>query len=145
SRSALLLAFGTLYLVWGSTYLAIRIAVVSVPPFVAGALRFAVAGGGLYLFLRLRGLPRPSAKNWYAAAVVGALLLGSGNGLVCWAEQWVPSGETALIVASVPLWMTLLPWLGGRARAPHAAALVGIALGLAGVATLVGGGVASGR
>jgi drug/metabolite transporter (DMT)-like permease len=145
SRSALLLAFATLYLVWGSTYLAIRIAVVSVPPFVAGALRFAVAGGGLYLFLRLRGLPRPSPRSWGAAALVGALLLGSGNGLVCWAEQWVPSGETALIVATVPLWMTLLPWLGGRARAPHPAALVGIALGLCGVATLVGGGAASGR
>ncbi|HEY4395873.1 MAG TPA: EamA family transporter [Polyangia bacterium] len=145
SRSALLLAFATLYLVWGSTYLAIRIAVVSVPPFVAGALRFAVAGGGLYLFLRLRGLPRPSARNWGAAALVGALLLGSGNGLVCWAEQWVPSGETALIVASVPLWMTLLPWLARRAKAPHPAALVGIALGLLGVATLVGGGVAAGH
>jgi drug/metabolite transporter (DMT)-like permease len=145
SRSALLLAFATLYLVWGSTYLAIRIAVVSVPPFVAGALRFGVAGGGLYVFLRLRGAPRPAARNWGAAALVGALLLGGGNGLVCWAEQWVPSGETALIVASVPLWMTLLPWLGRRARAPHAAALVGIALGLVGVATLVGGAPAAGR
>jgi drug/metabolite transporter (DMT)-like permease len=145
SRSALLLAFATLYLVWGSTYLAIRIAVVSVPPFVAGALRFAAAGGGLYLFLRLRGLPRPTARNWGAATLVGALLLGSGNGLVCWAEQWVPSGETALIIATVPLWMTLLPWLGGRAKAPHPAALVGIALGLVGVGTLVGGGAVSGR
>jgi drug/metabolite transporter (DMT)-like permease len=141
----MLLAFATLYVVWGSTYLAIRIAVVTVPPFVAGALRFAVAGGGLYLFLRLRGLPRPSLRNWGAAALVGALLLGSGNGLVCWAEQWVPSGQTALIIASVPLWMTLLPWLGGRARMPHPAALVGIALGLCGVATLVGFGAASGR
>jgi drug/metabolite transporter (DMT)-like permease len=145
SRAALLLAFGTLYLVWGSTYLAIRIAVVSVPPFVAGALRFGVAGGGLYLFLRLRGAPRPAARNWGAAALVGALLLGGGNGLVCWAEQWVPSAETALIVASVPLWMTLLPWLGRRARAPHPAALVGIALGLVGVATLVGSAPAAGR
>jgi len=140
-----LLAFGTLYLVWGSTYLAIRIAVASVPPFVAGALRFAVAGGGLYLFMRLRGAPRPAARNWGGAALVGALLLGGGNGLVCWAEQWVPSGETALIVASVPLWMTLLPWLGRRARAPHPAALVGIALGLVGVATLVSGAAAAGR
>jgi drug/metabolite transporter (DMT)-like permease len=138
----MLLAFATLYVVWGSTYLAIRIAVVSVPPFVAAALRFAVAGGGLYLFLRLRGLPRPSLRNWGAAALVGALLLGTGNGLVGWAEQWVPSGQTALIIASVPLWMTLLPWLGGRARMPHPAALAGIALGLLGVATLVGGATA---
>lgn len=135
----MVLAFATLYLVWGSTYLAIRTAVVSVPPFVAGALRFAVAGGGLYLFLRLRGAPRPAARHWGAAALVGALLLGSGNGLVCWAEQWVPSGETALIVATVPLFMTLLPWLARRARAPHPVALVGIAIGLFGVATLVSG------
>jgi drug/metabolite transporter (DMT)-like permease len=145
SRSTLLLAFATLYLVWGSTYLAIRIAVASVPPFVAGSLRFGIAGGGLYLFLRLRGLPRPSAQNWYAAALVGALLLGGGNGLVAWAEQWVPSAETALIVASVPLWMTLLPWLARRAKAPHPVALVGIALGLLGVATLVSGAPGAGR
>jgi drug/metabolite transporter (DMT)-like permease len=141
----MLLAFTTLYLVWGSTYLAIRTAVVSVPPFVAGAMRFAVAGGGLYLFLRLRGAPRPTARQWGAAALVGALLLGGGNGLVCWAEQWVPSSETALIVATVPLFMTLLPWLARRARAPHPVALAGIAVGLFGVATLVSGASAAGR
>lgn len=144
-RTALLLAFATLYLVWGSTYLAIRIAVATVPPFVAGALRFAIAGGGLYLFLRLRGARRPAPKQWGAAALVGALLLGGGNGLVCWAEQWVPSGETALIVATVPLWMTALPWLTRRAQRPHAAALAGIAIGLGGVATLVGGAPAGGQ
>ena len=109
SRSALLLAFATLYIVWGSTYLAIRIAVASLPPFVMGALRFGGAGAVLYLFLRLRGLPRPSPRNWGAAFLVGGLLLGVGNGLVCWSEQWVPSGQAALIVATVPLWMTALP------------------------------------
>ncbi len=138
-RSALLLAFATLYLVWGSTYLAIRIAVAVLPPFVMGALRFGGAGAVLYVFLRLRGLPRPSPRNWGAAFLVGGLLLGVGNGLVCWSEQWVPSGQAALIVATVPLWMTALPWLAGRARRPHPAALAGVALGLAGVATLVGG------
>ena len=139
SRSALLLAFATLYVVWGSTYLAIRIAVASLPPFVMGALRFGGAGAVLYVFLRLRGVPRPSARNWGAAFLVGGLLLGVGNGLVCWSEQWVPSGQAALIVATVPLWMTALPWLSGRARRPHPAALAGVALGLGGVATLVGG------
>ena len=104
-------------LVWGSTYLAIRIAVVSVPPFVAGALRFGHRRRRVSTSsCALRGLPRPVGRNWGAAALVGALLLGGGNGLVCWAEQWVPSGETALIVASVPLWMTLLPWLARRAQ-----------------------------
>jgi drug/metabolite transporter (DMT)-like permease len=139
SRSALLLAFATLYLVWGSTYLAIRIAVTALPPFVMGALRFGGAGAVLYVFLRLRGLARPSLRNWGGAFLVGGLLLGVGNGLVCWAEQWVPSGQAALIVATVPLWMTALPWLARRAQSPHPAALAGVALGLAGVATLVGG------
>jgi drug/metabolite transporter (DMT)-like permease len=139
-RAALLLAFATIYLVWGSTYLAIRIAVASLPPFVMGALRFSGAGAGFYLFLRLRGASRPSLRNWGAAFVVGGLLLGAGNGLVAWSEQWVPSSQAALFVASVPLWMTALPWLARRAPRPHPAALVGVALGLAGVATLVGGG-----
>jgi drug/metabolite transporter (DMT)-like permease len=145
SRASLLLAFAALYLIWGSTYLAIRIVVASVPPFVGASLRFGVAGGGLYLFLRLRGAPRPAPRNWVAAAIVGALLLGGGNGLVCWAEQWVPSGETALIVATVPLWMTSLPWFARRAKAPHPAALAGIAIGLLGVATLVSGAPSDGR
>ncbi len=139
SRASLLVAFATLYVVWGSTYLAIRVAVASWPPLLMAAVRFAVAGGGLYLFLRLRGAPRPSARGWGAAALVGALLLGGGNGLVCWSEQWVPSGKAALVVAIVPLWMTVLPWVAGRAPAPRPLALGGVALGLGGVATLLGG------
>jgi drug/metabolite transporter (DMT)-like permease len=144
-RTALLVAFATLYIVWGSTYFAIRIAVMSWPPFVLAAVRFALAGGVLYLFLRLRGAPRPSLRSWGAAALVGALLLGAGNGVLCWAEQWVPSGETALIVATVPLWMTVLPWLARRAPAPPAAVLIGVVLGLGGVATLMGGALADAR
>jgi drug/metabolite transporter (DMT)-like permease len=138
-------ALVTLYVVWGSTYLAIRVAVVTWPPFVLAAVRFALAGGGLYVFLRARGAPRPSARNWGAATLVGALLLASGNGLVCWAEQWVPSGEAALIIATVPLWMTVLPWLARRAPAPRPAVVVGVVVGLGGVATLMGGGPAEAR
>ncbi len=138
ARASLLLAFATLYVVWGSTYLAIRIGVGSWPPLVLPAVRFVLAGGALYALLRLRGAARPAGREWGAAAVVGTLLLG-GNGLVCWAEQWVPSGEAALIIASVPLWMTALPWLARRAPMPHPLALGGIALGLSGVALLVGG------
>ncbi len=145
SRTRLLIAFATLYVLWGSTYFAIRVAVVSWPPFVLAAVRFAVAGGGLYVFLRARGAPRPSARSWGAATAVGALLLAGGNGLVCWAEQWVPSGETALIIATVPLWMTVLPWLARRAPAPRPAVLIGVAMGLVGVATLVGGATAGTR
>jgi drug/metabolite transporter (DMT)-like permease len=76
--------------------------------------------------------------------LVGTLLLGGGNSVVCWAEQWVPSGEAALIVATVPLWMTALPWLAGRAGRPRLPALAGVALGLAGVALLVGGAARAG-
>jgi len=112
---------------------------VSWPPLALPAVRFTVAGGGLYAWLRARGAPAPTRREWAAAALVGTLLLGGGNGLVCWAEQWVPSGEAALIVASVPLWMTALPWLLRRAPMPHPLSLVGIALGLGGVALLVSG------
>jgi len=139
SRASTLLAFATLYVIWGSTYLAIRIAVTSWPPLVLAAVRFTLAGGGLYAWLRARGAPAPTRRQWGAALIAGTLLLGGGNGLVCWAEQWVPSGETALIVASVPLWMTALPWLVRRAPMPNPLALAGVALGLAGVAVLVGG------
>ncbi|MFL5307007.1 MAG: EamA family transporter [Polyangia bacterium] len=138
SRASLLLAFATLYVIWGSTYLAIRVAVVTWPPLVMAAFRFTVAGGGLYAWLRARGVAAPTRREWGAAAVIGTLLLGGGNGLVCWAEQWVPSGQAALIVASVPLWMTALPWMVGQARMPHPLALAGVALGLAGVGVLVG-------
>jgi len=139
SRGSLLLAFATLYVIWGSTYLAIRVAVVSWPPLVLAAVRFTLAGAGLYAWLRARGAAAPTRREWGAAAIIGTLLLGGGNGLVCWAEQWVPSGQAALIVASVPLWMTALPWMVGQARMPHPLALAGVALGLAGVGLLVGG------
>jgi drug/metabolite transporter (DMT)-like permease len=139
SRASLLVAFATLYVIWGSTYLAIRIAVVSWPPLALAAVRFTLAGAGLYAVLRARGAPAPTRREWGGAVLVGTLLLGGGNGLVCWAEQWVPSGEAALIVASVPLWMTALPWILRRAPMPHPLALGGIALGLIGVGLLVGG------
>jgi drug/metabolite transporter (DMT)-like permease len=139
SKTALLVAYATLYIVWGSTYLAIRIAVESWTPMMMAAVRFAIAGAGLYAVLRLRGVPAPARKEWAASALVGGLMLAGGNGTVCWAEQWVPSGETALILAQGALWMVLLPWFARRAPAPRPVVLVGVAVGLAGVAVLVGG------
>src|SRR5262249_20477743 len=115
SKTLLLVAFATLYIVWGSTYLAIRIAGAHWPPLWVAACRFAIAGGGLYAVLRLRGAPAPGRRAWLAAAVAGGLMLAGGNGTVCWAEQWVPSGETALILAAGPLWTVLLPWIFRRA------------------------------
>jgi len=135
----LLVAFATVYVVWGSTYLAIRIAVVHWPPLWLASVRFAIAGGGLYAVLRLRGMPAPGWRAWLAAAVLGGLMLGGGNGTVCWAEQWVPSGETALILSAGPLWTVVLPWVFRKARAPRPMVALGVVIGLAGVAVLIGG------
>lgn len=138
-QAHLVIAFALLYVCWGSTYLAIRIAVGTWPPLLMAAARFTVAGGILYTFLRARGTPPPTLRNWGAAFLSGGLLLGIGNGSVCWAEQWIPSSVAALIIASTPLWMTLLPWLGRRAPAPPALVMLGVLLGLCGVGILLGG------
>ena len=140
SKTLLLVAFATVYVVWGSTYLAIRIAVEHWPPLWLAAVRFAIAGCGLYAVLRLRGAPAPGWRAWLAATVVGGLMLGGGNGTVCWAEQWVPSGETALILSAGPLWTVVLPWIFRRAKAPRPLVALGVVVGLAGVAVLIGGG-----
>lgn len=129
-------AFAAIYLIWGSTYLAIRFAVETIPPFSMGALRFLVAGGLVYAAARTRA-PRPTARHWLSAVIAGTLLLGGGNGGVVWAEQWVPSGLAALIVATVPLWMVLLDWLFGSGRRPSSALLIGLVWGLVGVGLLV--------
>ncbi len=137
SPGRLALALVSLYLVWGSTYLAIDIAVDSMPPLGLGAVRFLVAGAILYAFARPFAA-RPTARQWVSSAIVGAFLLVGGNGLVCIAEQRVPSGIAALIVATTPLWMAVLPWFAGGPR-PGARVALGLACGLAGVALLGGG------
>jgi drug/metabolite transporter (DMT)-like permease len=114
-------AFAAIYVIWGSTYLAIRVGIETMPPFLMAGIRFAVAGLLLYAWARVRGAPRPTASNWRSATLIGALLMFGGNGLVTWAEQTVPSGLAAVLVATVPLWMTVLerlffggPRLGAR-------------------------------
>ena len=136
SRTELTVAFAAVYVLWGSTYLAIRFGVETIPPFVLAGLRHLTAGLILYALVRRRGAPRPSAKHWRSAAVIGGLLLLGGNGLVTWAEQRVPSGLAALIVASVPIWMTVLDAAQHRQR-PHGVVVLGLALGLGGIAFLV--------
>jgi len=130
-------AFAAIYLIWGSTYLAIRFAIETLPPLLMAGTRHLTAGVLLYLWARHRGAARPEGRHWKSAAAVGALLLLGGNGLVVWAETRVPSGLTALLVAMVPLWMVLLDWLwqGGR---PAARTVFGLACGFAGVVILVG-------
>jgi drug/metabolite transporter (DMT)-like permease len=140
SRLKLALAFAAIYVFWGSTYLAIRIAIQTLPPFWMASSRFLVAGSVLYLWARRRGAPSPQRAQWRAAAIVGCLLLLGGNGGVVWAEQRVPSGLAALLVALVPLWMVLLDGAGRGWRRPPTRVLVGIGLGLVGVGLLVGPG-----
>jgi drug/metabolite transporter (DMT)-like permease len=123
-----------LYVIWGSTYLGIRIALESYPPFLLAGLRFLCAGVALYSFLRWRGLAPPSALQWRNAAFTGLLLLGFGNGLVCFAEQRVSSGIAAVAVASMPLFAALFSGMYGQW--PNRRESIGLAIGFAGVIVL---------
>jgi drug/metabolite transporter (DMT)-like permease len=126
-------AFAAIYLIWGSTYLAIRFAIETIPPYLMGGVRFLLAGGVLYAVLRWRGVKAPSRVQWRAALLVGGLLLWGGNGGVMIAEQVVPSGLAALIVAMVPLWMVLLNWWWGDHARPNTGTALGVGLGLVGI------------
>lgn len=138
------MAFAVVYAVWGSTYYAIRVAVVEFEPFVMAALRFVVAGVVLYAFLRLRGAPRPSRAQWINATRVGFLLLACSNAAVTFASRSVPSGLVALLCAITPMWMVLLEYLGDRSRPPGAQVIGGVAMGVIGVAILFGPGIDTG-
>lgn len=138
-RARLLTAFAAVYVIWGSTYLAIRFAVETLPPLLMAGARFTIAGLLLLLWSRLiQHAERPSRADWRTGLVSGALLLVGGNGAVVWAETRVPSGIAALLVAVVPLWMVLLDWWRPGGRRPAAPVFVGLALGLVGLGLLVG-------
>ncbi len=138
----------SIYVVWGSTYLAIQFAVETIPPFLMAATRNFTAGVILYTWRRLAGDPRPSLLHWRSAAIIGLLLLTGGNGLVSWAEQLVPSGVTSLLVGSVPLWIMLVDLVSGYYRQggsrPGVLAVMGLVAGFGGIALLVGPGQLSG-
>ena len=136
-RWQLITAFAAVYLIWGSTYLAIRFAIETLPPFFMAATRFLVAGALLYGFARWRGAESPTRRNWLAAALLGSLFLLLGNGGVVWAEQVVPSGLAALLVAVVPMWTVLIDWVRPGGRRPGATTVAGLAIGFAGVAFLI--------
>jgi drug/metabolite transporter (DMT)-like permease len=136
SRTALVLAFAAIYLIWGSTYLGIRIAIESMPPFLMAAARFILAGSILFLFLRLRGARWPTARQWLANSVIGTLLLLGGNGLVVWAELTIPSGITALLIGIGPLFIVLTEWAWPGGTRPTAITMAALLLGFAGVTWL---------
>ena len=139
SLALVIAAFAAVYVIWGSTYLAILWVIESIPPLLMASGRFLLAGAILYAWMRIRGESRPTGPEWRAAGIAGALMLAGGNGSVVVAEQWVPSGLTALLVAAVPLWLVILDMLFGSRARPSTRTQAGLLVGLAGVALLAGG------
>src|SRR5215813_4121310 len=141
SRALIILAFAAIYVIWGSTYLGIRLAIETLPPFLMAAMRFLIAGGILFIVAISNGAPfRQSFTNWRRALLIGGLLLLCGNGGVTWAEKYVASSLAALMVATEPLLVVVLNWAISHGR-PNAKVLLGVLIGLAGVALLVSDGL----
>jgi drug/metabolite transporter (DMT)-like permease len=130
------LAFFAVYVCWGMTYLAMRVAVVSIPPHLLSGTRFLLAGLILYGWSRKHGAEAPDPEHWRSATVIGAFLLLGGNASVAWAEQRVPSGLAAVLIAVAPIWMVGMEWARGGAR-PSKQVMLGLLLGLAGLILLV--------
>ena len=135
-RLPILFALGAVYIFWGGTYLAMKVAVETIPPFLMGGLRFFTAGALVYLWEWRQGFSRPAKAQWFVAAKVGGLLLVCSMGGLVWAQQFVPSGVAAIIFATVPLWMALIAWICQNKR-PGPASLFGLTLGFFGVILLV--------
>jgi len=133
----MIVALAAVYLIWGSTYLAIRYAIETIPPLLMAAARFIIAGGVMYTWARWKGSGPPTGKHWRAAVIIGCLLFLGGNGAVVWAEQIVPSGLTALLVSTVPLWMVLLDSLHRHGHKLTRRNIAGLVLGFTGVGLLI--------
>lgn len=137
TRLALGLAFAAVYIIWGSTYLAIKVAVETIPPFFMAATRFLVAGVLLMTMLRLRGTPLPNRRQWMGGTVAGLLLLLGGNGMVAYAEQSIVSSVAALMIATTPVWFAFFEWARPGGSPPKLRTVIGIAISLVGVWMLV--------
>lgn len=135
----ILAAFAAVYVIWGSTYLGIRYAVESIPPFLMAGSRHVVAGLLLFVFARARGAAAPTRMHWRDAAIAGGLMLTLGNGGVTWAEQTIPSSVAALLIGLTPVWMVLFDWLRPGGARPGSLVMLGLAVGFVGVALLAGG------
>lgn len=137
-RLSVAAAFAAIYVIWGSTYLAIKYAVETLPPLMMAGTRFMTAGLILYAFVRARGVPSPTLAHWKSTAIIGGLLLLGGNGGVVWAEKTVPSSVAALLITSVPIWMVLIDWLRPGGVRPRLSVAAGVVLGFGGVILLIG-------
>ncbi len=135
-RLKLLAAFASVYLIWGSTYLAIRFAIETIPPLLMAGFRFLIAGSIMYLWGRLRSRERPTRAHWKSATIIGLMLLLIGNGGLSWSERLIPSGIAALLVAVSPLWFILIDWMQRGSR-PTAGVFTGLVLGTLGIAILI--------
>ncbi|WP_046243645.1 EamA family transporter [Hymenobacter terrenus] len=133
SRVALLAAFAAVYLIWGSTYLVMKLAVASMPPLLMAGTRYGLAGTLLYAAMRGRGEPRPTLRGWGHALVIGVCLLGFGNGGTTLSVLYLPSGTTSLLVATVPMFLALLGWLSGITPRPTRWVTLGLVCGLLGM------------
>ncbi len=136
SQMSIWAAMVAIYIIWGSTYLAICFAVATIPPFYMASARFLMAGGILFLFRWLAGDPFPTWKEWRSSGIIGLFLLLGGNGGVVWAEQRVPSGLAALMVGTVPLWMVILDALKPGGKWPNWQVISGVAIGFGGITLL---------
>ena len=135
-KSRAWVALIAVYLVWGSTYLAIRFAIETIPPFLSAGIRFLVSGAVLYFWRRLSGDPAPKRVEWRSASIIGLLLLLGGNGGLVWAEQRIPSGIASLFIATTPLWMVLIDSLRPHGIRPNWLTWLGVLVGLTGIALL---------
>ncbi len=142
STEKLVLAFAAIYLIWGSTYLGIKIAIETIPPFLMAGTRFIIAGALLYFWSRRRGAGPPTTAQWRSAVIIGALLFLGGNGALTWAEERVDSGLACLLLATIPLWMVLIGHAQQKARHQGTVlggrVIAGLGLGIAGIGLLVG-------
>ncbi len=137
-KTKIWIALLAVYIVWGSTYLAIRFSVETIPPFLHAALRFLISGAILYIWRRKAGDEAPTLSNWKSTAIVGAALLLGGNGLVAWAEQTVPSGIAALMISTSPFWLVLFESFRAGGAKPTWQAILGLFIGFGGVFLLIG-------
>jgi drug/metabolite transporter (DMT)-like permease len=131
-----LTALLAVYIIWGSTYLGIRLAIASIPPFFMAGTRYLAAGGAMFLFALCRGAKMPSLVEWRDALILGGCLLLVGNGGVTFAEQYVPSGTAALLVATVPVFLTIFAWVSKLGPRPNGTICIALLLGLLGVSIL---------
>jgi drug/metabolite transporter (DMT)-like permease len=138
SATHVVLALTAIYLIWGTTYLAIRYAVETIPPLLMMSMRHVAAGGALYAWTRLRGAPAPRLREWMYPVIIGTILFLGGHGSLAWAEQRVPSGIAALLVATLPMWILLLARVSRTEEKFSGRAIAGVVLGFLGVMVLFG-------